>query len=107
MAEGGELDGVRIVSAATAALPAQPAPLVSDKVLHKPLAWRLGFLKETPGEFLPSPQGFGHPGAGGSVGWANPQHHAAIGYVMNRIDHRLRSSRASRLCVAFNRCLAD
>ena len=29
---------------------------------------------------------FGHFGAGGSVGWADPEADLAFGYVMNRMD---------------------
>jgi len=105
LAQGGELDGTRILSPEAAALPAEPVPLIMDRVLHKPLAWRLGMMKERAGEFLPGTEGFGHPGAGGSVGWCDPPRGAAIGYVMNRMDHRLRSPRAARLCRAFSRCL--
>lgn len=105
LARGGELDGVRIVSEqAVADLTAAP-PYVRDKVLHKPLAWRAGFLKEEAGMFSPGTTGFGHPGAGGSLGWAEPVHRVGIGYVMNRLDHRLRPPRTRRLCRALWECL--
>jgi CubicO group peptidase (beta-lactamase class C family) len=32
------------------------------------------------------PRSFGHFGAGGSVGWADPDADLAVGYVMNRMD---------------------
>ena len=32
------------------------------------------------------PRSFGHFGAGGSVGWADPDAELAFGYVMNRMD---------------------
>jgi CubicO group peptidase (beta-lactamase class C family) len=40
------------------------------------------------------PDGFGHSGAGGSLGFADPRHRIGFGYVMNRlklavaVDHR-------------------
>ncbi len=39
-----------------------------DIVIHKPMAWNLGFLKEELGLFSPNPEAFGHPGMGGSLG---------------------------------------
>jgi CubicO group peptidase (beta-lactamase class C family) len=35
---------------------------------------------------LGGPRSFGHFGAGGSVGWADPDAGLAVGYVMNRMD---------------------
>ena len=32
------------------------------------------------------PSSFGHFGAGGSVGWADPDAELGFGYVMNRMD---------------------
>jgi CubicO group peptidase (beta-lactamase class C family) len=32
------------------------------------------------------PGAFGHYGAGGSVGWANPSNGLAFGYVMNKMQ---------------------
>ncbi|MCK6507748.1 beta-lactamase family protein, partial [Myxococcota bacterium] len=104
LARGGELDGVRIVREQTVAALAAPAELVMDRVLHKRLTWRQGFLKEEPGVFSPDAAGFGHPGAGGSLGWADPTRKVGFGYVMNRLDHRLRSPRTHRLCQALYAC---
>jgi CubicO group peptidase (beta-lactamase class C family) len=35
---------------------------------------------------LGGPRSFGHFGAGGSVGWADPEADLSFGYVMNRMD---------------------
>lgn len=46
----------------------------------------------------PSPGAFGHPGAGGSVGFADPESRLGFGYVMNRMGpHILLDPRATAL----------
>jgi CubicO group peptidase (beta-lactamase class C family) len=37
----------------------------------------------------PSPKNFGHPGAGGSVGFADPEKRIGFGYVMNQMKATL------------------
>jgi CubicO group peptidase (beta-lactamase class C family) len=53
---------------------------------------------------LGGPNSFGHFGAGGSMGWADPDVGLAVGYVMNRMDLGLagdvRSSRLLEACYA-------
>ena len=71
-----------------------------DPVLGKPIGFTLGFVKERPGVFGPNRQAFGHPGAGGCVGWADPKAQVAIGYTMNRMSHRIRSPRSKDLAKA-------
>jgi CubicO group peptidase (beta-lactamase class C family) len=102
----GEVDGVRLVK------PETIEPLLQrqswqdkDAIMQKPLGWSQGFLKEEVGIFSPNPRSFGHPGAGGSLGWADPDAGLAIGYVMNRMDWRIRSPRALALCDAIYQCL--
>jgi len=71
-----------------------------DEILQKPIGWSEGFLKEERHLFSPVPQSFGHAGMGGSLGWCDPVHDLAWGYVMNRMDWRVRSPRALNLCHA-------
>jgi CubicO group peptidase (beta-lactamase class C family) len=52
-----------------------------DGNLVIPLAFHLGYHR-LPMEVVP---GFGHVGLGGSVGWADPEHGLAIGFVHNRL----------------------
>ena len=77
----------------------------TDAVLPKPLGFTLGFMKEEPHLFSPSPEAFCHPGAGGALGLADPQHQLALGYVMNRMGYHVRSPRALALCHAVYQCL--
>jgi len=71
-----------------------------DRVLLKPLGWSQGFLKEEGHLFSSDLQSFGHAGAGGFLGWVSPKHELAIGYVLNRMDFRVRSLRAIALAMA-------
>lgn len=41
------------------------------------------------GSYGPDPRAFGHDGAGGSCGLADPEAGLALGYVMNRMGPRI------------------
>jgi CubicO group peptidase (beta-lactamase class C family) len=56
--------------------------------------------------FGPNPRAFGHPGAGGSVGFADPDAGVGFGYVMNRMGpHILLDPRAVDLIDAVYACV--
>jgi CubicO group peptidase (beta-lactamase class C family) len=102
---GGALDGRRYLAEETlTALQARSGWSERDAVLHKPLGWTRGFLKEERGIFGPHPEAFGHAGMGGALGWCDPRSGLALGYVMNRMDWRVRSPRAIALCRALYAC---
>jgi CubicO group peptidase (beta-lactamase class C family) len=47
----------------------------------------LGFmLRQDLMPFSPSPRAFGHPGAGGSIGMADPDAKVGFGYAMNQMQ---------------------
>ena len=46
----------------------------------------------------------GHAGMGGYLGWCDPVEELAFGYVMNRMDWRVRSPRAIALCRSLYEC---
>ena len=75
-----------------------------DLVLQKPIGWSQGFLKDETTLFSPNPEAFGHAGMGGALGWCDPVRELALGYVMNRLDWRVRSPRAIALCHALYAC---
>ena len=56
-----------------------------DRVLHMDIAFSAGFMK-SPRLFGPSPRAFGHPGAGGSIAFADPDSRLAFAYVMNQME---------------------
>jgi CubicO group peptidase (beta-lactamase class C family) len=78
-----------------------------DTVLQKPLGFSQGYCKDELHLISPNPRAFGHSGMGGSVGFADPDAQLAFGYVMNRMDFRVRSPRCVALCNAIYRCLSE
>jgi CubicO group peptidase (beta-lactamase class C family) len=108
LANGGELDGVRLVSAdAIEAVHQRQSWSDRDRVLRKPLGWSQGFIKEETRLFSPNATSFGHPGAGGALGWCDPEAGLAIGYVTDKMDHRVRSKRALALSHTIYRCVEN
>ena len=85
------VDGVRLLSDATrdqARITVTPAD-EPDACLIMPTTFGMGFM--TNGMFTPysGPGSYGHPGAGGSIGFAQPERDLAFGYVMNRMAGNL------------------
>ncbi|MDB5364822.1 MAG: serine hydrolase [Rhodospirillales bacterium] len=85
LAEGGTLDGVSLVS---------PAAVERMRTLQwngdcamtdRPYRYGLGFfLNKMPMVPMgPNPRAFGHPGAGGSIGFADPERRLAFAYAPN------------------------
>ncbi len=105
LALDGAHNGVRLVAEHVARLPVDRHSWSYDRVLHKPMGFTLGFVKEEPQLFSPSVRAFGHPGAGGALGWADPDEGLSIGYVLNRMDFHIRSKRALALCHALYSCV--
>lgn len=98
---GGEVRGRRYFAAETLRpLARRSSWAAEDKVLHKPLGWTQGFLKEEAGLFSPGEAGFGHAGLGGALGWCDPALGVTLGYVPNKLDWRVRSPRVLELCAA-------
>jgi CubicO group peptidase (beta-lactamase class C family) len=63
---------------------------VRDEVLGIPVQYSLGFLRPGLGSvFGSSPRAFGHPGAGGSFAFADPDARLGYAYVMNKLDFYL------------------
>jgi CubicO group peptidase (beta-lactamase class C family) len=57
-----------------------------DVVLGVVSRWGLGFALNQPAAPLgPNPRTFGHPGAGGSIGFADPDARLGFGYTMNQM----------------------
>lgn len=93
-----------------AELTAPPRPPTGDPrdlVLWVPVAYGLGFVRPTPEfRFGMSERSFGHPGAGGSFGFADPVAEVGFAYAPNRLGHHLRDDpREKALRDVLYRCL--
>jgi CubicO group peptidase (beta-lactamase class C family) len=60
-----------------------------DEVLRTDSRFSLGYCKPWPGFEFGSDRAFGTPGAGGSLGFADPDLEMGFGYAMNRMDFHL------------------
>jgi CubicO group peptidase (beta-lactamase class C family) len=101
-ANGGAWNGTRILEPATlAALVVEEVGLEEDLVLGRALRRGRGVMLNTDGQYGPGAGAFGHAGAGGSVGFADPHTRVAIGYAMNQMQTNLDGdTRAGRLARA-------
>jgi CubicO group peptidase (beta-lactamase class C family) len=93
LANGGELDGHRFFTPDTIAKMTTTLASGIDSVFQIPTAFSAGFMKDPLGAtrrlFGPSPLAFGHPGAGGSHAFADPEHVISFAYVMNQMEQSL------------------
>jgi CubicO group peptidase (beta-lactamase class C family) len=87
---GDGVDGIRTLNDDTIAKATEVQDTFADAVLMgMGTRFGLGFMLSS--DFAPfgGPKGFGHPGAGGSVGFADPETGVAFGYVMNKMQTNL------------------
>ena len=98
LANGGELDGTRIISkiGIEAATKEEVDGSHNNLVTGRPMRFARGFGLNTESHYGPNPRAFGHAGAGGSLGFADPDAGIGFGYAMNQmqvnVDDELRSS---------------
>ena len=87
LARGGEQDGVRLLEPASIDRAREEQAFGPDAVLGGlPMRFGLGFmLRHDLMPISPSPGAFGHPGAGGSIGVADPDARLGFGYVTNEM----------------------
>lgn len=94
LAAGGSFDGVRIVSPDALLEATTVASDGIDRVLGRPSRFGLGFQLTQPERPLgPNLRSFGHFGAGGSLGFCDPDAEVALGYVMNDFGPRWQNPR--------------
>jgi CubicO group peptidase (beta-lactamase class C family) len=87
LARGGELDGVHLLTPATIERAIEEQSRGRDAVLTLPTRFATGFMLGMPGGIFncgPGRRTFGHPGHGGSIGFADPDARVAFGYVTNQ-----------------------
>ncbi len=86
LARGGELDSVRVLSQEAIERAIVEQASGPDEVMGLSLRTALGFVLTSPEAALgPNSRAFGHAGAGGSLGFADPDAKVAFGYTMNRM----------------------
>lgn len=98
----GEIDGVRLLREEQLRAATERQTEGTDKVLFFETAFGLGFMLNSTFSPYGGPQGFGHAGAGGSLGFADPETGIALGYVMNRMMQNL--SGDERTIALINAC---
>lgn len=82
LAEGGELDGVRLLSNTTVAKLSEIQRTGRDLVLNLPMQWRLGYHRAFSLGVAAS-NAFGHYGYGGSGAFCDPSRRLAVALTLN------------------------
>ncbi len=81
-----EVDGVRLLRSETIALARTTQAEGPDAVLGLPTRFGVGFMLPPALSLAAAPTALGHPGAGGSLGFADPEAEIGFGYVMNQMQ---------------------
>ena len=108
LARGGELDGVRLMSAATIDRAITEQHNMVEVMMQRPYHQALGFLLSSePIVWMgPGHRSFGHHGVGGSIGLGDPDARLGFAYAMNKMHMRPDNGpRARRLIEAVYQCL--
>ncbi len=84
LAARGTLDGIKVLSPQSVERARTQHSRGPDEVLITETRFGLGFMMPVPGAAMgPNDKAFGHPGLGGSLGFADPEAGVGFGYVMN------------------------
>jgi CubicO group peptidase (beta-lactamase class C family) len=109
-----DVDGVRLLDPATVErmtavqtdkTPMHGLPPGLNIPADRSFNMSLGFWRACPPMPLTGPGSFGHPGSGGSMGFADPDAGVGFGYVTNLWNFRPDDPRASSLAEAVRLCL--
>jgi len=105
LACGGELNGVRLLRQETIDQMYVEQSMGENAVTMGPMRIGLGFmLPMEDNNYGRGPRAFGHPGAGGSLGYADPDARVGFGYVMNQMGAQP-DTRSASLVEALNASL--
>jgi CubicO group peptidase (beta-lactamase class C family) len=106
LAAGGVLDGIQVVDSGALAVAIEQQVYGDDLVLGRPSRFGLGFqLTHAERQLGNGPHCFGHFGAGGSIGFADPDAGLGFGYVTNQMGPRWRNPRNKALMDACYACI--
>lgn len=100
LAQGGVWNGAQIIPASVVRSFEQTLSQENDSVLLAPIAFSAGMMQDPLDEdpesenhgrklrqlYGPSLRAFGHPGAGGSLAFADPENGISFAYVMNQME---------------------
>ncbi|HEY8080799.1 MAG TPA: serine hydrolase domain-containing protein [Acidimicrobiales bacterium] len=101
LVRGGTVDGYDLVDPGALAEATSEASVGDDLVLERPSRFGLGFQLPLPDRPIGrSPRGFGHFGAGGSLGFCDPDARLAFGYVTSDMGPRWQNPRNRGLAEA-------
>jgi CubicO group peptidase (beta-lactamase class C family) len=93
LANGGKLDSRAFFSEETIGWMTTTLADGMDRVFQIPTGFSAGFMKDPRDAarrmFGKSPNAFGHPGAGGSHAFADPENRISFAYVMNQMEQSL------------------
>ncbi len=82
----GSVSGIRVLRADTVERARRAVSEGPDRVIHLETRFGLGFMLPPTLGLDCGPSSFGHPGAGGSLGFAEPKKELAFGYVTNQMQ---------------------
>jgi CubicO group peptidase (beta-lactamase class C family) len=103
----GEVDGIQLLSAQARAAATRPQSTGLDRVLGVETRFGHGFMLPSAEMPMLSPASFGHAGAGGSIGLADPDLNAGLAYTANQMGpHLLADPRATALVAAVRSSLS-
>jgi len=107
LAEGGELDGVRVLSEETVRRGHKELSRGLCAITRRPYAFAVGFELQTElMRFGPVPGAFGHTGSGGSTHGCWPDERVGFSYSMTELWPEARDDRGNRLLAALAASLA-
>ena len=95
LANGGTVDGVRLLGKDAIKRATAEQCKGADKVLGIDMRWGCGWMLNLYGMYGPNDASFGHAGWGGSVGFADPTANVSVGYAMNNMAANLLADRRS------------
>ncbi|MCU1503418.1 MAG: putative esterase [Ilumatobacteraceae bacterium] len=101
-----EVDGVRLLDADTVDAVRRARVSGTEACMGVEMTFGLGFMLDNEFNPLLAAGSFGHPGAGGSLGFADPDSGIGFGYVMNQMHGGLAADpRPAALIDAVRRCI--